>query len=67
MTSTVLKMASTGLKWVCTLVEALLQQVLLEQEQSEQVDLLQEHGLENRLKAYVQWFNNGLAKDDLYR
>lgn len=24
-------------------------------------------GLENRLKAYVQWFNNGLAKDDLYR
>ena len=24
-------------------------------------------GLENKLKAYVQWFDNGLAEDNLYR
>jgi len=24
-------------------------------------------GLENKLKAYVQWFHNGLAEDNLYR
>jgi hypothetical protein len=23
--------------------------------------------LQDKLKAYVQWFNNGLAKDNLYR